>query len=96
MSFIDNLKGTLKSLIGSKTDKVVEESKIKMEVAPTPTVEVMQQPTEEVIESTPEVMMDMPAPVVHVEPTIDTAVDNVTVAIDTVTADLENIHTENH
>ncbi len=78
MSFIDNLKGTLKSLIGSKTDKVVEESKVKMEEAPTPTVEVMQQPVEEVVESTPEVMMDnavgemdMPA-----APAIDTTVDS--------------------
>jgi len=32
MSFIDNLKGTLKSLIGTKTEKVVEEAQAKAEV----------------------------------------------------------------
>ena len=94
MSFID----TLKSLIGSKTDKVVEESKVKMEEAPAPVVEVMQQPVEQAVESTPEVMVDMPAPVTHMEEVtapVDMPVDNVAAAVDQATADLESIHTEN-
>lgn len=86
MSFIGNLKGTLKSLVGKKTDKVVAESEVKMEEAPAPVVEVMDMP-ETLVTHVDEV----------IAPThIDTAVDNVTVAVEEATADLENIHTENH
>ncbi|MBC7766681.1 hypothetical protein H7Y21_01680 [Arenimonas sp.] len=82
MSFIDNLKSTLKSLVGKKTDMVVEESKEKMDVPSTPIV--VEQTTTPVVE-------------VHepVQAPIDTPVDNVTVAVEQATADLNTIHTEN-
>ena len=83
MSFIDNLKGILRSLVGKKTNMVVDESKAKIveQVPPAPVVET----------NTPiiEVHEPVPAP-------IDTSVDNVTVAVEQATADLNTIHTENH
>jgi len=55
MSFIDKLK----ALIGKKTDKVVEESKVCIEVTPSPVVEAM-------VEETPVVTMEEVSPEVEV------------------------------
>ena len=53
MSLLDSLKDALKSLIGTKTDKVVEDSKVKVEEKKEevqPIAEVTETPEEETVE----------------------------------------------
>jgi hypothetical protein len=83
MSLLDNLKGTLRSMIGQKTDKVVEEAAAKVE-APV-IVEEIQAVAEEANETQANEAVETVA--VEVEQAMDKVAENVQTAVDEMTAE---------
>ncbi len=81
MSFFDDLTGTIKSMIGSKTEEVVEESKVKMaeEVVP----EIVEEKKEEIAEAGEDIKTKS-------EQIVDAAVDELQNDLDEVQGNMSN------
>ncbi len=77
MSIIDSLKSTLKSLIGAKTDKVVEESKTQEITA------IVEEKKEEVIQAVEEIKETT-------NEAVDAAVAQVTETMNEIKENIEN------